>query len=237
MTRAVIIFAALAASVAGALVWHAIRPAAVDPMMPVCRGSLILPVGTRPVVAFGDNITWGYGASTGCVPLDAPVGDVGAHAEFGSSTTYPGELSRLLGKSVLNYGLSGEKTSDGLQRLPLVLRATHPLMVVLMEGTNDVRLGLPASSTLFALRRMVRLIRAAGARVVLVAPPPVATSYARAIYDLGVQVMRLATDLKVWVANPRIVWETRMLSADGLHPNDAGYHAIADAVSNAKLLG
>jgi acyl-CoA thioesterase I len=236
VTRILILTVALAAAIiAGALVWHATHPAAVDSMVPACRGSLILPVGKRPIVAFGDSITWGYGASTGCVAGDAPVGNVGAHAEFGSSTTYPGDLSRLLGKSVLNYGLSGEKTSDGLRRLSLVVRATHPSMVVLMEGTNDVALGLPASTTLSALRRMVGLIRAAGARVVLVAPPPVATSYSRTIHDLGTKVTRLAADLKVFAADPRIAWETSMLSPDGVHPNDAGYHAIADAVANAKI--
>jgi lysophospholipase L1-like esterase len=108
-------------------------------------------------------------------------------------------------------------------------------MVLLMEGTNDVRLGLPARSTLSALRRMVKLILGAGARVVLAAPPPVTTSYTRAIYKLETDVLLLAADLKVWAANPRPFWTAGMLSADGLHPNDAGYRALAGAVYNAKM--
>ena len=49
------------------------------------------------------------------------------------------------GISVVNLGVSGDTTTDGVERLPAVL-AVHPAIVILEFGGNDGLRGLPVTS-------------------------------------------------------------------------------------------
>jgi lysophospholipase L1-like esterase len=67
-------------------------------------------------VAFGDSLTAGVGADPG--------------------KDYPSQLSDILGVPILNQGVSGETTEDGLKRLPDILALT-PRVVLVCLGGND----------------------------------------------------------------------------------------------------
>lgn len=75
---------------------------------------------------------------------------------------------------VVNASISGDTTSGGRSRLPSLLKAHRPQVVVIELGGNDALRGLPLASTRENLAAMVRDAKGVGAKVLLVgmAVPP-----------------------------------------------------------------
>jgi lysophospholipase L1-like esterase len=98
---------------------------------------------SKAYLAFGDSITFG-------------VGDDPTRANPG----YPPRLQSLLvtagvNATVANYGMSGEKTPDGLTRIDSVLaNGKAGDVLILMEGTNDVNKSISLETTIFNLDTM-----------------------------------------------------------------------------------
>ncbi len=122
---------------------------------------------TRPViVAFGDSLTAGYGTDAG--------------------QSYPDFLEKDLAAKgfdyrVVNAGVSGNTSKDGVERLPEVL-ALHPAVVIVAFGGNDGLRGLPISFTRENLRTILSTLQGAGAKVVLggiTLPPNYGPDYIR----------------------------------------------------------
>lgn len=120
---------------------------------------------TRPVlVCFGDSITAGYGVDP--------------------ELNYPSDLQRLLDTQgyryrVVNMGVSGETTKDGLARIAQVL-SRKPELVVVEFGGNDGLRGLPIRDSQQNLTAIVSNLRRSGAKVVLAAislPPQYGPDY------------------------------------------------------------
>lgn len=106
----------------------------------------------RPVVAcFGDSLTAGHGA------------DLGA--------SYPDFLQKDLQRDgfnvrVVNLGVSGNTSKDGVDRLPEVL-ALKPQIVVLEFGGNDGLRGLKVEITRQNLATMIEALKAAHSKVII----------------------------------------------------------------------
>jgi acyl-CoA thioesterase I len=106
----------------------------------------------RPViVAFGDSLTAGYGTDAG--------------------NSYPDFLERDLNAKgfryhVVNAGISGNTTKDGVERVDEVV-ALKPAIVIVAFGGNDGLRGLPIDSTRKNLDQIVSTLEGAGAKVVL----------------------------------------------------------------------
>ena len=103
------------------------------------------------IVAFGDSLTHGTGAS--------------------SDTAYPAVLASLTGRTVINAGVPGDTTASALQRLPAVLAEHQPRLVLLCLGGNDMLRKQSNAATENNLRLLVQSIRASGAEVMLIAVP------------------------------------------------------------------
>ncbi|QCU91147.1 arylesterase [Thiomicrorhabdus sediminis] len=103
------------------------------------------------VVAFGDSLTEGYGVKKG--------------------EDYPSVLGELTGLQVINEGVSGETSAQGLERMPKVLELHQPDLVILLEGGNDVLRKIPLEKTKANLAAMIGLIQDSGASVLLVGMP------------------------------------------------------------------
>jgi len=173
---------------------------------PVAKVPVLAPDAV--IMAFGDSITAGTGA--------------------GEGESYPAVLGNIVGRRVINAGVPGEVTAEGLARLPELLEREKPALVILCHGGNDLLRHLDQRQAADNLRAMIRLAREKGAAVVLVSvpspdlslsPPPFYDGVAR---ELGVPCERKAL--------ARILGN-RSLKSDYIHPNAAGYRQLAEALA------
>lgn len=105
-------------------------------------------------VAFGDSITEGFG--------DDPSRPAGYTPRLGALLVGAG-----IQADIINQGVGGEATPEGLNRLASALVGTQADdVLLLMEGTNDVSRGVPLEATRFNLNEMARRAEARGLIVV-----------------------------------------------------------------------
>lgn len=159
------------------------------------------------ILAFGDSITHGTGASEG--------------------QSYPDVLSALLGGEVINAGIPGEVTAGGLKRLPKVLAEHNPALVILCEGGNDFLRRHDQTETISNLKAMIKLIQEHGADVILVGVPKL---------GFGLEVPEFYASIAEEYAIPYegeilldLLGDNDMKS-DAIHPNANGYRQMAETV-------
>jgi len=172
------------------------------------RGPAIAPLPEDAVVlAFGDSLTYGTGA--------------------GSGESYPEVLASLLGRRVVNAGVPGETSAQGLQRLPGVLAEVEPDLVILCHGGNDFLRRLDRQQLAANLDAMVALIHDSGAEVVVVGVPQFGLLLQTApLYEQLAETYRLPYEGDI-VAD---LLGDRDLKSDTVHPNAAGYRQLAQAL-------
>ena len=174
-----------------------------------CGGSQRLPRLEQGavVLAFGDSLTLGVGARP--------------------EESYPAVLERAIGRKVVNAGVSGETSAEGLARLPEALDETHPALVILCHGGNDFLRRLEEAGTVSNVRAMIELAKAHGAAVLLVAtprpglPPSVPAFYAE---------VAKAEHVPLEDAVIRTIEFDNSLKSDYVHPNAEGYARMAQAI-------
>jgi lysophospholipase L1-like esterase len=160
------------------------------------------------IVAFGDSLTHGTGAS--------------------SDTAYPAVLAALTGRTVVNAGVPGDTTASALERLPGVLAEHQPRLVLLCLGGNDMLRKQPAATTENNLRLLVQTIRASGAEVMLIAvPEPKLFGGAPEFYSRVAEDLRLPLEDDVFDE----VLKDNRLKSDPIHANAAGYRIVAERLA------
>lgn len=92
--------------------------------------------GQIVVMCFGDSITRGVG--DGSDARATPRGPGGYPVRLQALLT---PLQNELPLTVINVGIPGEETPDGLRRLPSELFANKPDYTILLEGANDIEGG------------------------------------------------------------------------------------------------
>ena len=160
------------------------------------------------IVAFGDSLTHGTGAS--------------------ETSAYPAVLASLTSRTVINAGVPGDTTTSGLQRLPVVLAEYRPRLVLLCLGGNDMLRKLPEATTENNLRLLVQTIRASGANVVLIGvPAPKLFGGAPDFYT------RIAEDMQLPLERDAFneVLKDHRLKSDPIHANAAGYRQVAERMA------
>lgn len=183
--------------------------------------------------AFGDSITEGVVSLAPLIMLDAP-------------DTYPSKLEQLLKERypsqtiiVTNRGVSGERTNQGALRLPSVLDADRPEVLLLLEGVNAVR-SLGASRQERDLRTMITEAQRRGVDVIIATVMPVAPNgklqpadaYNAEIRALNTRIFNLTIEFGLGnVVDLFALFEANMhlLGTDGLHPSPEGQTRIAEA--------
>jgi len=130
---------------------------------------------------------------------------------------------------VVNASISGDTTSGGRSRLPALLTQHKPSHVVIELGGNDALRGLPLAMTQDNLTAMVRAVRAAGARAVVVGmqvPPNYGRQYGEAFFGLFAKVAQaegaaLVPFLLRGVAD--VPDSESLFQADRIHPSAAAH--------------
>jgi acyl-CoA thioesterase-1 len=177
-----------------------------------------VPVPARgiPIIAcFGDSITAGYGVAPG-------------HA-------YPDDLQADLDRrgyhyKVVNAGVSGNTTKDGVDRLKEVLRL-HPAIVIVEFGGNDGLRGIPIADTRRNLDTIVSTLLQAGSKVILAGitlPPNYGADY---IEKFDETYRLLATKFHVPLLPElytHVYTVPGAIQDDGIHPTAKGAQLVAD---------
>ena len=164
------------------------------------------------VLAFGDSLTFGTGAD----PRES----------------YPAVLERAIGRKVVNAGVPGEVSAEGLARLSETLDEVRPRLLILCHGGNDFLRRLDEARAAENLRAMIRLARSRGIAVVLLATPKP---------GLPPSVPRFYGEIATEFAIPfedeviRSVLLDNALKSDMVHPNARGYAAMAAALQKLLL--
>ena len=170
---------------------------------------------TRPViVCFGDSLTAGLGTDPG--------------------ESYPDYLQSDLDTRgyhyhVINQGISGNTTKDGVTRLGGIV-SLKPAVVVVEFGGNDGLRGLPIEDSRANLDRIIATLKASGARVVLAGitlPPDYGPDY---IKQFNATYTLLADKYHVPMLPfllDGVFGVDGMMQADGTHATSSGNKVVA----------
>lgn len=180
------------------------------------------------------------GALLGCgseQPGLSPLGPDGTILAFGDSLTkgtggsrdanYPAILARLSGLEVVNAGIPGELSTQGLERLPRVLDATRPQLLILCHAGNDMLRRKDLQLAADNIRAMVELALVRNIEVLLVGvPQPGLLLGTPAFYSEVAAATGVPVELDVLTD----VLSSSELKSDAIHPNDEGYARMAEAI-------
>lgn len=159
------------------------------------------------ILAFGDSLTFGYGADR--------------------NQSYPVILEELTQLTVINAGISGETTSEGIKRFQTEIDKHHPDLIVLLEGGNDILRNHNLATTKNNLAQMIELAQSLNIQVVLIGVPE-----KKLFSDSAELYSQLAETYQ-------LVYEQDLLSellkspqykSDGVHFNSQGYRKLAEGI-------
>ena len=142
--------------------------------------------------------------------------------------SYPALLAELSGREVINAGIPGEVTAQGLGRLADTLDEFQPQLLILCLGGNDMLHKRDAAAIRQNLERMVAISRERGVPVLLLGVPrPALFGMESAdFYATLAEVLELPLEGD---ALPEILADNR-LKSDPIHPNAAGYRLLAETL-------
>ena len=182
--------------------------------------------------AFGDSITEGVVRLAPLIMLGPP-------------DTYPFKLEQMLRERypsqeivVVNRGVSGDHTRDGVKRLPGVLDADRPEVMLLLMGINAIN-NLSTTEQTSNLRTMIREAQNRSVDVIIATIMPMFPGTSNYKPDTSAKIAALNANIfslaiqhnlgppvdlfGLFEANPSL------MGADGLHPSIEGQTRIAEA--------
>jgi acyl-CoA thioesterase-1 len=181
---------------------------------------------TPEVLAFGDSLTAGLGLS--------------------ASEAFPARLAARLNDEgidirMVNAGVSGDTTTDGLARLDWAL-ADKPDFVILALGANDAMRGIDPKIVRANLDKMIDKIQASGARLMLLgmlAPANWGAQYEHE-FDRIYPELAKVHDVPLYpFFLDGVAMNPALNQPDGIHPNQRGVAIMVDHIAPlvAKMIG
>ena len=167
--------------------------------------------GSGPIVVLGDSLSSGYGLSR-------------------DEHSWVAMLQQRLrgegyGYEVVNASISGDTTSGGLARLPALLDAHLPSIVIIELGGNDGLRGQPVASLRGNLLQIIELVLDSGATPVLAGmqiPPNYGPAYAGEFARTYPELARRFDIPLVDFLLQDVALNSDLMQPDGIHPNADG---------------
>ena len=162
------------------------------------------------ILAFGDSLTYGTGVS--------------------AKNDYPSVLAELTHREVINEGVPGEISGDGLKRLPALLDEYKPQLLILIHGGNDILKKIPEHDTASNLDSMIAEAKNRKIEVVMLGVPKPGLWFMKSteVYQAIAKRNEVFIDLDTL---PAILGDND-LKSDLIHPNDEGYRQMATNIFN-----
>ncbi|BBB27168.1 GDSL-type esterase/lipase family protein [Amphritea japonica] len=161
------------------------------------------------ILAFGDSLTQGVGSTDG--------GD------------YPSQLQQLSGRKVINAGISGEVSAEGLQRLPELLTRYQPALLILLEGGNDILRNQNKAQLKQNLAQMIGLAQQQNTDVILIAVPE------KKLFSNSAPLYQELAEEYQLIIEPELIAEllrNNQYKSDPIHFNNRGYQQLAIRINN-----
>ncbi|MEA1879043.1 MAG: GDSL-type esterase/lipase family protein [Campylobacterota bacterium] len=160
------------------------------------------------ILAFGDSLTFGFNA----LPKES----------------YPSILAQLTGQKVINAGLNGDTSGDGLKRLPQLLHDPSIKRMVLCFGGNDILQNLPLDRLKQNLISMIQMAKEKDIEVLLVAVPNI-TLFGLTSLNLYEEVAK-SENVALSSGILTDILSQSSLKSDQIHPNAQGYKQMAEEI-------
>ena len=164
----------------------------------------------RTIVVLGDSLSSGYGLGSGRSWVEILATELDAQA---------------YGYEVVNASIAGDTSAGGLTRLPRLLEAQQPAIVVIELGGNDGLRGLSVDSLRDNLARMIELVQETGAVPVLAGimiPPNYGPEYAGAFSGIYPELAQRYGVPLVEFLLEGVALRPELMQGDRIHPNSAG---------------
>lgn len=161
------------------------------------------------ILAFGDSLTQGMGAG-------------------GEQYSYPSILAKRINRPVINAGVPGELSHEGLARLASELDQHQPHLVILCHGGNDLLRQRNDNQIAANLRKMIELIQARGIEVILLGVPKPAVFF----MDAADFYTKIAEEYQIPFDDQTLLRLEKdpAFKSDQIHLNREGYRLLAEAV-------
>lgn len=197
---------------------HALTTALLPLILVACSGEPQFPPLPRgaSVLILGDSLSHGTGAAKG--------------------EDYPSLLAAATGWNIINAGVPGDTSADGLQRLPSLLERHKVDLLIVELGGNDFIRRVPQQQTVDNLRAILAEARANGVQPLLLAIPAF-SPFGAAVGSLSDH--KLYRQLAKETGTPLIedifsdVLARNALKSDPIHPNAEGYRLIEESLRKA----
>ncbi|HZX32581.1 MAG TPA: GDSL-type esterase/lipase family protein, partial [Rhodocyclaceae bacterium] len=181
------------------------------------RSAKLPPIPTGSIVlAFGDSVTYGTGASPG--------------------EDWPTLLGGMTGWRMVNGGVPGDTAEAGKARIGPLLAEHRPALVIVEIGGNDFLRHRPQKAVKEDIRQILSTVRASGAAAVFVAVPELSVMGAvtRRLSDADLYA-ELGKEEKVPVISDVFagILGQPELCSDQIHPNARGYRQMAEGIDAA----
>lgn len=164
------------------------------------------PSSGTTIIAFGDSLVEGVGATPG--------------------NDFPSLLSKAIGKPIINMGMGGNTSAQGLALVPSVTMK-NPKVVIVLFGGNDFLRHVPIEETFKNIDAIVATLQRSGAVVVLLG---VRGGILSDKYDeYFEEIAKNRGTLYVPNVLSGLLGRTEFMS-DGIHPNSTGYARIAEKI-------
>lgn len=171
------------------------------------------------IVAFGDSLTFGY-----AVPEEK---------------NYPSQLQKLLlhRNEVLNYGINGNTTSDGLLRINEVMNKENPKLVLLNLGGNDFLRKIPEQETIANLKSIIKSIKSHDSQIILMGvPKPNFLGEYIGLKDASIFKQIAKEENVIYIEDIFSKYlSDREYKVDLIHLNAQGYELVAQKIFNEMI--